>query len=517
MANRRFEMHHYRQALMRMRQGESDRRIAEDKLMGRPRAASLRRLAVVRGWLEPGTALPDDAALAADVEASKTARKRAAQGSSLEPHRALVTAWIAAGVEATAMHQKLARDHAFTGHYSSVRRFVRQLAGSVPRVTTVLDFAPGDTAQVDFGSGPVLIDGRTGKPSKTWVFVMTLAWSRHQYAELVTDQSIETWLGCHRRSFEHFGRVPARVLIDNLKAAIVRACYHDPDVQRSYADCASDYGFVIAPCPVRDPQKKGIVESGVKYVKRNFLSLLEAKDIADANRQLATWVMDVAGQRKHGTTHERPIERFESIERALMKPLPAVAPECAFWRQAKLHPDCHLQVDKVRYSAPWRLVGKTLDVRVSESTVRIYHEHEQKAVHARGAGPGARRTLDEHLPPDAVAYKQRDPVWCREKAARIGPHCLAVVERHLANPVLEKLRTVQGIVGLAKRFGPARLDAACRRALFFDNVNYRPIKTILENELDRVADPEGALETLPDAYTGGGAFARDTDTLFTSH
>ena len=485
--------------------------------MGRPRAASLRRLAIERGWLEPGTALPDDTTLAADVEAAKTARKRAAQGSSLEPHRALVTGWIAAGVEATAMHHKLARDHAFTGHYSSVRRFVRQLAGSVPRVTTVLDFAPGDTAQVDFGSGPVLVDGRTGEPSKTWVFVMTLAWSRHQYAELVTDQSVETWLGCHRRSFDPFGRVPARVLIDNLKAAIVRACYHDPDVQRSYADCASDYGFVIAPCPVRDPQKKGIVESGVKYVKRNFLALLEAKDIADANRQLATWVMEVAGQRKHGTTHEQPLERFESLERAMMKPLPAVAPECAFWRRAKLHPDCHLQVDKVRYSAPWQLVGKTLDVRVSESTVRIYHEHEQKAIHPRGAGPGARRTLDEHLPPDAVAYKQRDPVWCREKAARIGPHCLAVVERHLANPVLEKLRTVQGIVGLARRFGPERLDAACRRALFFENVNYRPIKTILENELDRVADPQGALETLPDAYTGGGTFARDTDTLFTSH
>lgn len=306
-------MHHYRQALMRMRQGESDRRIAEDKLMGRPRAASLRRLAVERGWLEPGAALPDDAALAADVEAVKTARKRAAQGSSLEPHRALVTGWIAAGVEATAMHHKLVRDHGFGGHYSSVRRFVRQIAETVPRVTTVLDFAPGDTAQVDFGSGPVLIDGRTGEPSKTWVFVMTLAWSRHQYAELVTDQSVETWLGCHRRAFEHFGTVPARVLIDNLKAAIVRACYHDPDVQRSYADCASDYGFVIAPCPVRDPKKKGIVESGVKYVKRNFLSLLEAKDVADANRQLALWVVNVAGQRKHGTTHERPLERFESI------------------------------------------------------------------------------------------------------------------------------------------------------------------------------------------------------------
>ena len=517
MANRRFEMHHYRQALMRMRQGESDRLIASSKLMGRPRAAAVRRTATERGWLEPGTELPDDATLAEVFDTARRERKRRAQGSSLEPHRKLVTGWVAAGVDATAMHQKLAKDYGFTGHYSSVRRFVRQIAGATPRTTTVLDFAPGDTAQVDFGAGPKLHDRRSGKLVKTWVFVMTLAWSRHQYAELVTDQSIETWLGCHRRAFEHFNAVPARILIDNLKAAIVRACYHDPNVQRSYADCAVGYGFIIAPCPVRDPKKKGIVEAGVKYVTRNFLTLLEARDVADANRQLRIWVMSVAGQRKHGTTHEQPLERFEKIERALMKPLPPVPPECAFWRQAKLHPDCHLQVEKVRYSAPWRLVGKTLDVRVSETTVRIYHEHEQKAVHVRGAGPGARRTLDEHLPPDAVAYKQRDPVWCREKAARIGPHCVAVVEKLFANPVLEKLRAVQGIVGLAKRFGPERLEAACRRALFFDNVNYGPIKTILENELDRVVDPEGAFETLPEAYTGEGTFTRDTKTLFTSH
>jgi len=517
MANRRFEMHHYRLALMRMRQGDSDRQIAADKLMGRPRAAAVRQLATERGWLESDTTLPDDATLAEVFEAAKRARKRAAQASPLESHRDRITAWVEAGIDGTAIHHKLTRDHGYTGHYSSVRRFIRQVADATPRATTVLDFAPGDTAQVDFGAGPVLHDSRTAASRKTWVFVMTLAWSRHQYAELVTDQSIETWLGCHRRAFEHFGGVPARILIDNLKAAIVRACYHDPDVQRSYADCAADYGFVIAPCPVRDPKKKGIVESGVKYVKRHLLSLLEAKDLVDANQQLALWVRDIAGQRTHGTTRERPLERFESIEHALLKPLPAVAPECAFWRRAKLHPDCHVQVDKARYSAPWRLVGQTLDVRVSETTVRIYHEHEQKAVHARGAGPGARRTLDEHLPPDAVAYKQRDPIWCREKADAVGPHCRAVVERLLANPVLEKLRAVQGIVGFAKPFGAERLEAACRRALAFENVGYGAIKTILENELDRVADPAGALETLPDAYTGGGTFTRDTATLFTTH
>ena len=114
------------------------------------------------------------------------------------------------------------------------------------------------------------------------------------YAELVTDQSIETWLGCHRRAFEHFNGVPAVCLIDNLKAAITKACYHDPQVQHAYADCAEGYGFMISPCPVADPKKKGRVESGVKYVKNNFVPLKTFRDLADANAQLMQWVMTVA-------------------------------------------------------------------------------------------------------------------------------------------------------------------------------------------------------------------------------
>lgn len=196
MANRRFDMHHYRQALMRMRQGESDRRIAQVRLMGRQRAAAVRRTALERGWLDAASPLPDDATLAEVFEAAKRARKRAAQASSLEAHSDRIRGWISGGIDGTAMHFKLTHEHGFTGHYSSVRRLINQLAETTPRTTTVLDFAAGDTAQVDFGVGPKLYDSRTGAATKTWVFVMTLAWSRHQYAELVTDQSIQTWLGC---------------------------------------------------------------------------------------------------------------------------------------------------------------------------------------------------------------------------------------------------------------------------------------------------------------------------------
>ena len=149
---------------------------------------------------------------------------------------------------------------------------------SVPLLTA-------EAAQVDFGAGPLLIDPAIGAPRRTWGFVMTLCFSRHQYVEFVWDQTVATWLGCHRRAFEWFGAVPARLIIDNPKCAITRACRTDPLVQRAYAECAEGYGFKIDPCPPHDPQKKGIVEAGVKYVKGNFLPLREFRDLADLNAQ----------------------------------------------------------------------------------------------------------------------------------------------------------------------------------------------------------------------------------------
>jgi len=196
-------------------------------------------------------------------------------------------------LKGTTIHAALTRRHGYSGSYSSVRRFLQSLAKTTPRVTSVLEFASGEAAQVDFGKGPEIVDVHTGEAFKTWVFVMLLAWSRHQYAELVRDQSIETWQRCHRRAFEHFNGMSSKIIIDNPKCAITKACYHDPQVQRSYADYAEGYGFLISPCPVADPQKKGRVESGVKYVKNDFMPLCEFRDLADANQQLMAWTLPV--------------------------------------------------------------------------------------------------------------------------------------------------------------------------------------------------------------------------------
>jgi hypothetical protein len=174
-------------------------------------------------------------------------------------------------------------------------------------------------------------------------------------------------------------------------------------------------------------------------------------------------------------------------------------------------------VEKRRYSAPWRLVGQTLDVRITETTVRIYHQHELKALHPRLTHDGQRHTIDEHLPPQHVAYKMRDPQWCLKQAEVIGPYCHLFIQRLFENRVLDRLRAAQGVVGLAKRYGAVRLEAACQRALHFDNIQYRAVRVILEKSLDQQTDPQQCFDEMSDAYTGAARFGRDTRKLFTKH
>jgi transposase len=272
-------MFQYRQVLVRLRRGDTERDIARSGLMGRPKVKELREVATREGWLAPEAPLPEDEAI---VQALGAARRASSTISSVEPFRDAVSRWVSQGVSGVAIHAALKREHGYAGSYSSVYRMVSAIRAVLPPdVTVPLSFAPAEAAQVDFGAGPVLFDAAEGRPRRTWCFVMTLCWSRHQYVEFVWDQTVATWLGCHRRAFEWFGAVPERLIIDNPKCAITRACIHDPMVQRAYAEAAEGYGFRIDPCPPADPQKKGVVEAGVKYVKGNFLPTRTFRDLHD--------------------------------------------------------------------------------------------------------------------------------------------------------------------------------------------------------------------------------------------
>lgn len=502
-------MYEYRQALMRMRQGDSEREIARSKLMGRSKAARFRELARAQGWLDPERPLPEDAEIAAALGQPKLP---ATAQSSIAAYRPLVEQWLGQGVSGVVIHTTLKREHGFSGHYSSVRRLIAQIGREQPPETTVrLTFAPGEAAQVDFGAGPQLVDPATGEIRRTWAFVMTLCFSRHQYVEFVFDQSVATWLGCHRRAFEWFGGVPGRLIIDNPKCAITRACARDPIVQRAYAECAEGYGFKIDPCPPADPQKKGIVEAGVKYVKGNFLPARTFRDLPDLNAQARGWVLEVAGVRLHGTTREAPLERYER-ERSLLKPLPSIAPDLGVWAVAGLHRDCHLQFDKSLYSAPFTLIGRRLWLRATDTSVSIFEDYRLVAQHLRAAMPGTRRTVREHLPPEAQAYFLRDRHWCVAEAGKIGPACAELVDTLLADRIVERLRAAQGVLRLAERFGPARVEAACRRALEHDSPHYRTVKTLLVHRPAWLTASAAVPSAEP--YVGSARFARPAQLLF---
>jgi transposase len=492
-----------------MRLGDTDRALARAGLIGRRKAAELRALAAAEGWLLRDSPLPDAATLAERVRRPSA---RSSTTSAVEPYREEVLRLWGQKIQGTTIHDFLRRRYGFEGSYSSVRRFLQAHAERHPQASMMLDFEPGEAAQVDFGSGPVIEDPELGRVA-TWVFVMTLAWSRHTYAEVVLDQTVATWLACHRRAFEFFGGVPARLVIDNPKCAITRACYTDPEVQRAYGELAEGYGFRIDPCPPRDPKKKGRVESGVKFIKRRFLPLRDFRSLTDANRQLAAWLLGEAGHRIHGTTHERPLIRFEETERHLLGALPERAPEPAVWTRLKLPTQCHLRFEKAYYSAPFRLIGRHLWLRATPTAVQIYEEHSLVAVHARLARPGQRSTVADHLPPAGRAFLRSDPAWCRTEADTVGAACSELVGRLLDHPILERLRAVQGILRLGERFGTGRLEAACQRALAFDDLRYRTVKTILERGLDAHRGAEVAFDQLAETYTGSGRFCRDTRSL----
>lgn len=502
-------MFEYRQVLVRLRQGDTDREIARSGLMGRRKAGEVREVALSHGWLEPALPLPDDAMLAAAFQPD--APRPATCVSSLEGFREQITQWADAGIQGTTMHAALVRNHGYAGSYSAVRRFLQSLPRAVD-ATMRLSFAPGEAAQVDFGAGPEIIDTATGEIAKTWFFVMTLCWSRHQYVEMVRDQKVETWLTCHRRAFEWFGGVPTKVTIDNAKCAITRACARDPEVQRAYAECAEGYGFKVDPCPPRDPQKKGIVEAGVKYVKRSFLPLREFRHLADANRQLAAWTLGEAGNRNHGTTREQPLARF-AVEKPLLQALPDVPPVAATWATATVHRDTHVQFESCFYSVPFALIGQKLWLKATAMTVQCFKEHALVATHPRLVRKGTRSTVADHMPPEAQAWAMSDPQWCLKQSERIGSSCHALVRHLFADRVLDNLRAVQGLLRLGKTYGEPRLEAACERALSFEAPRYRTVKDILKNGLDQQASV-AAFEALADTYTRGGRFVRSTQSLF---
>ena len=484
-------MHYLRDLIHRLRLGQSERSIARDLHLSRQTVSKYRELARGGGYLDGGGELPDVATLTALLGPPPALPRTP---STVEPYEAVVEELFAAGVEMVTIFDRL-RERGYPGSYSAVRRFVHRRHPRTDAAVVRMHTAPGEEAQVDFGSAGPFLDPSSGRLRPASVFVMTLSYSRHQYAELVFDQKIPTWLACHRHAFEWFGGVPQRVVPDNLKAAVLEAALYDPVLGEPYRRMAQHYGFLVSPTRPRTPEHKGKVENGVHFVKRSFLAGQEFADVRDANRRLRAWINERAGTRDHGTTHRPPLALFHAVEQPALLPLPAEPFALVETRRVKLHPDCHVVIDGSYYSAPAEHLGKQLDAYIFERVVQLFLGVELIATHPRALRKGEWQTRNEHYPPHKAAYLTKTPSYCRQLAVHIGPSTRGVVEQLLAERPLDRLRAVQAILRLTETVGRSRLEAACRRALFFgEALSYRRIKQILDAALDSEPLPAPAPE-----------------------
>jgi transposase len=505
----RLHMNYLRDLIHRLRCGASQRSIVRDTGISRPTIQKYRKLAEREGFLDSDRPLPDDATLLAVLGAPPRPPRTP---SSVEPYAEIVQELLDQQVEMTTILDRLHENYGYTGSYSSLRRYVRRVRPRTPDVVVRVHTLPGEEVQVDFGPVGQLYDPATDRVRTAYAFVATLSYSRHQYAELVFDQKVPTWIALHRRAFESWGGVPGRVVPDNLKAAVLQVLVDDVVLGEPYRRMAQHYGFLISPTRPGTPRHKGKVENGIHYLQRSFMAGQEFVDIRVANERLSTWVREKAGTRRHGTTHQPPLLLFSQQEQAALLHLPADPFTLCEVKPVKVHLDCHITIASSYYSVPFRYVGQTLDAYIGERVVQLFAGQELVATHERSLKPGTWHTRLEHYPPDKAAYLERTPVRCREIASLLGPATSGVVEALLAERPLDRLRSVQGILRLQESVGTQRLEAACARALHFDAVSYREIKAILNAALDQEPLPG---ETTVSAQ-GNFAFARSPQEFFAS-
>lgn len=475
------------------RLGTSSRKVAKLLKMGPNTERQYRKAFVAEGLLEgDAEALPSIEALKAAVEKHYPKKMGRQQESSVMRWRKEVEKKLSKGAGPQSIFDYLRLEHKdFEGSLWAVKRLCRRIEKAKPvspeDVAIPVETSPGDVLQVDFGYVGKLFDTVEQVLRKAWVFVAVLGFSRHMFCRTVFDQKASTWLRLHIETFETFGGVPETVVPDNLKSAVIRAAFgvnEEPALHRSYRELAGHYGFKIDPTPPRAPEKKGKVESGVKYVKRNFFKPRELEDIDQANRDLDRWVEEIAGKRIHGTTGKRPLEIFETEERSTLNLLPAQKYELVVWKQATVHRDCRLLFEKLLYPVPWRFIGKKVWVRATQVSVEIYCDDVRIASHQRGVKVPS-DVLDTYLPPKRSDLRHRSREYWVERAdvmgEAVGKYIREVFD---SDDVLSMLRSVQAMVTLLETHPRKRARAACERASYFGNFKYHALRNILRKGLD---------------------------------
>jgi transposase len=317
------------------------------------------------GASKPASALTGSAALGEAEPASAltgVGGPSPLERSAAWPWRAIIDEKLDQGLNATRICQDLRDDHGYGGSYHSVRRLINKLTAVAGVPVRRMECEAGAEAQVDFGFGAPLV-GSDGRRKRTWVLRIVLSHSRKGYSESVLRQGTDEFLRCLENAFIHFGGVPRTLVIDNLRAAVKRADWFDPELCPKVQAFAEHYGTAILPTRPYTPRHKGKVENGVKYVKNNALKGRVFTTLVDQNRHLAAWESSVADKRIHGTTRQQVWALFESSEKAALLPLPPSRFELFQEALRSVSRDGHVQVKGAYYSAPPEYLGQQVWAR----------------------------------------------------------------------------------------------------------------------------------------------------------
>ena len=386
-------------------------------------------------------------------------------------------------------------------------QFVKRFRDWQSSVDVVLrqEHKAGEKLFVDYAGQTIpIVDRATGEIRQAQIFVGALGASNHTYVEATETQALPDWIGSHVRMYAWFGGVPEITVPDNLKTGVRHACFYEPDLNRTYLELARHYGTTVIPTRVAKPRDKAKVETAVQIVERWVLAPLRNQtffSLAEVNAAIAALRARLA---------DRPFQKlegsrrtlFEAQERPALLPLPAAPYSFAEWRKARVNIDYHIELARHYYSVPHTLAREAVEVRLTSSAVEIFHAGRRVAAHARSHRVGGYTTISEHRPKAHRKHLEWSPSRLIRWAEGIGASTGALVQRILeSRPHPEQgYRACLGLMRLAKRYSPERLEAACFRALRSGAHSYRSVKSILEHGLDRVPLEEQAELTLPAAH-----------------
>lgn len=352
------------------------------------------------------------------------------------------------------------------------------------------DHRAGEKMFVDYAGQTVpIVDRCTGEVHEAQIFIAVLGASNYTYAEATWSQSLPDWIHSHVRALAFMQGVPELVIPDNLKSGVTKASRYEPDLNPTYQEVATHYGFAIIPTRVCKPRDKAKVEVGVQVVERWILARLRHFTFFSLH-ELNPHIRGLLSKLNHRPFRKLPGSRrslYESLDRPALKPLPTQPYVYAEWKKARVHIDYHIEVEGHYYSVPYQLVKEQVDVRLTAETIEVFHKSRRVTSHRRSKIKGQHTTIEQHMPKPHQHYAEWTPERLVRWAGKNGAATQKLIETILASRPhpQQGFRPCLGIMSLEKTFGAQRLENACQRALAIGGTSYRSVHAILKNGLDQ--------------------------------